>query len=259
MKPKVPEPYRVLRSHSTLVVAAPHAVEWVHQALAEGRTLYDYAARDPGAETLQGRGPVYAIPENSESWVVRHCRRGGAMARWLGDRYLRVGTLRPIRELRASLELPRRGIQTPRIVAVAIYPAGPFYRADVASTRVPRATDLAQTLFEAGSTAGDDRVLACRAAGDLVRKLAEHGILHADLNAKNILLEWIERPPRVHLLDLDACRFVAPSSSWQRARMRRRLWRSLRKWEARSGRPLDALEWEALDRAVRGIRLRGNG
>lgn len=247
--PEVPEPYRAYRRGSTLVVAMRAAVAWVDNALSERGTLFHYAARRPGAEALEGRGLVYAEPVGEGWWVVRHHWRGGMVARWLGDRYLRVGPLRPIRELRASLEVRRRGIGTPRIVAVAIYPTGPFYRADVVSERVPRAVDLAHVLFESDQT-GEDRVLACEAAGSLLRRLAECGIRHADLNAKNILLEWPERPPRAHVLDLDGSRFVARASSWHRARMRNRLARSLRKWEAKSGRPLAAREWEALARSA---------
>lgn len=247
--PEVPEPYRAYRRGSTLVVATPEAQPWVDQALSEAPTLFDHAAKLPGAEALAGRGPVYAVPVGAGWWVVRHQRRGGTVARWLGDRYLRLGPLRPIRELQASIEVRRRGIGTPRVVAVAIYPAGPFYRADVASERVPEAVDLVHVLFESDQT-GEDRVIACEAAGSLLRRLAERGIRHPDLNAKNILLEWAERPPRAHVLDLDGSRFVAPSSSWHRARMRNRLARSLRKWEAKSGRALAAREWEALARSA---------
>lgn len=244
-----PDSHRLLRVGSAFAVAAAGAAEPVRRALEQAGTLFGYAAAHPRAERLEGRGPLYAVPADGERWVVRHYRRGGAVARWLGDRYLRLGTPRPLRELRASLELTRRGIATPAVAAIVLYPAGVLYRADIATVRVAGASDLAEILFRPGETPGEDRLLACLAAGDLLRRLAERGVIHADLNAKNILLQWTERPPRVHLLDLDRCRFVARGSPVQRERMRRRLLRSLRKWEAKSGRRLQAREWEALERA----------
>lgn len=297
-------PYRPVLVGTTLAVALPEATDAVRQALEEFGTLFEYARRHPRAERLQGRGPLYAIPAKGSVserwWVVRHYRRGGAVARWLGDRYLRVSAQRPLRELRASEELRRRGIETPRIVAAAIYPSGLFYRADVATERVQHAVDLAQALFgslaakggpqegglaaevwsgergmgapegegrpgglvratAAGEPDAAGRLLACRAAGRLVRDLGERGVIHGDLNAKNILLQWTERPLRAYLLDLDRCRFVDGPSPRGLQRMWRRLRRSLRKWEARTGRALTLGEWEALEQEVRSGHFRGPG
>lgn len=293
-------PYRLLRAGPALAIALPDRAGAVREALHEFGTLFEYARRHPRAQRLEGRGPLYAIPAGGGAaepwWVVRHCRRGGALACWLDDRYLRVGTPRPVRELHASEELRRRGIATPRIVAAAIYPSGPFYRADVATECIQHAVDLAQLLFAAPAskrgpegrgvapdaagaqrqrkaagveawargplgavTAGEPdgalRVLACRAAGALVWELGERGVVHGDLNAKNILLQRAAQAYRAYLLDLDRCRFVSERSPRARERMWRRLRRSLRKWEARTGRTLAPGEWEVLEREVR----RGHG
>lgn len=304
MRLELSAPYRLVRVGAAVAIALPEAVDAVREALEKFGTLFEYARRHPRAERLQGRGPLYAIPAKGSAserwWVVRHYRRGGAVAHWLGDRYLRVSTGRPLRELWASQELLRRGIETPRIVAAAIYPSGLFYRADVATERVQHAVDLAQALFGkvaavrgaqdggfagepwtaergvqardgegwvggpvGGTAAGEpdaaERLLACRAAGRLVHDLGERGVVHGDLNAKNILLQWAERPVRVYLLDLDRCRFVDGPSARGLERMWRRLRRSLRKWEARTGRALTPWEWEALEREVRSGRLGGAG
>ncbi|MBI4539825.1 MAG: hypothetical protein HY704_10000 [Gemmatimonadetes bacterium] len=256
MNVAAPHPYAVSRVGSAFVVAAPHAADRVRMAVQKAGTLFAYAAGHPQAERLEGRGPLYSVPVEAGAWVIRHYRRGGAVARLLADRYLRVGTLRPLREISASVELRRRWIPTPAVVAVVLYPAGPFYRADIATVRVPCARDLAEVLFVEPSGPREERLLACRAAGDLLRRLAECGVLHGDLNAKNILLEWTAWPPRVHLVDLDRCRFVERVSPWQRERMLRRLRRSLRKWEASSGRPLEPREWDVLDQTFRGIQVR---
>jgi hypothetical protein len=88
---------------------------------------------------------------------------------------------------------------------------------------------------EAGE--GAVREAAMRVAGRLIRRAHEAGLIHPDLNLKNILVTVGPEPEAV-LLDLDRGRLVGEVSSRARRRMLERFWRSARKWERRTGRVL---------------------
>jgi serine/threonine protein kinase len=257
MEKAVPRPYRVLSVGRTLLVASPEAVEPARRALREHGTLLAFAASHPGSHVLDSRrGRAYGVPMADGRWVVRHYRRGGALTRWLGDRYLRAGLPRPVRELRVSHAARERGVDTPRVVALAVYPAGAFYRADLATEYVPRSSNLAQTLFGAEARGPEDRVRALAAVGRLIRTAHERGIIHVDLTLQNVLLEWVAPFPRPYLLDLDACH-IAPRAlpAWRREAMLRRFARSLRGWEERAARSLTDVE----NRAFQAGYLGGEG
>jgi 3-deoxy-D-manno-octulosonic acid kinase len=252
MDVRLPDSY-VLASHrESTVVAREDALDWARGAVERAGTLYAYAAGQEDARVLQGRGPAYQIEAPIGWCVVRHYRRGGEVARWLGDRYLRAGEPRPLRELRASEEARRRGIETPPVLALAIYPAGAFYRADIVTAYVPGAVDLAAALYGPASLEGEDRLAAWATVGALLRALAERGVVHADLNLKNILLDPSVRPFRTMLLDLDRCRVMDRVAPFARFAMLRRLRRSADRWAALAGRPITADERGAFERAYRG-------
>jgi 3-deoxy-D-manno-octulosonic acid kinase len=200
---------------------------------------------------LQGRGPVVVVPRpdrpgrEGERWVVRHYHRGGAVARALSDRYLRVGTPRPFIELRLLAAMHERGVPAPEPVGAAVYTAGAFYRGDLVTVWVPDSTDLATILFGPLAGAGgwtpngaghDPRLAAMSEAGRLVRRLHDRGVEHRDLNLKNVLLDRSQAGPRALILDLDRAR-LHEGKVPERARraMVSRFWRSARKWERRTG------------------------
>jgi serine/threonine protein kinase len=240
-----------------LLVASPEAVEPASRALAEAGSLLAFARGHPQARVLQSRrGLAFRVPTGAGPWVVRHYRRGSALTRWLSDRYLRLGEPRPVHELRVSHAARERGVPTPEVVALAVHPAGPFYRADLATRYVPCSGNLAQALFGAEARSAEERLEALAAAGRLIRSVHERGVVHVDLTLQNVLLEWSTRPPRAHLLDLDACHVApGPLPPRQREAMLRRFARSLRGWEARAGRVLG----EAENRAFRAGYEEGGG
>jgi 3-deoxy-D-manno-octulosonic acid kinase len=221
----------------------------VRGALERGERLHEAAAREARV-VLRGRGPVPVVSTTRGRWVVRRYRRGGHVARLLRDRHLRLGLARPLREVHASAEVRRRGIPTPRVVGGAVYPAGPFYRADLMTELVPDAVDLARLLFEEDRSA-DDRVQALTGVGRLIARTAAAGVEHADLNASNVLVETVPGGSIPLLLDLDRCRVSPPGLRGGPDPMLARLRRSLRKHGRRTGRTLSAREWSALDEAAR--------
>lgn len=232
--------------------ARPALAAW----LREHGTLTAAAAAHPDAEALAGRGRVHVVPApvGDGRWVVRHYHRGGAVASLLGDRYLRLGTRRPFRELRVGRALESRGIPTPAHVGAAVYPSGPWYRGDLVTRYVPQSRDLAAVLFP-GRSLGEraeaqrparsgvawaaDPESAMRAAGALFRRLHEGGVVHPDLNLKNVLVAGTGEALEALVLDLDRAGLRDEVGDRARRRMIDRFWRSARKWEAATGMALE--------------------
>lgn len=228
-----------VRSPGAWGFASAEARTWVSEALTGGLRLRDVAAAHPEALELRGRGPVHAVPAPGGRWVVRPYRRGGTVAGpLLGDRHLRLGEARPLAEARASAAARGRGIPTPAVLAGAVYPSGPFYRADIVTEYIPRSRDLAAALFEGPEKERPPRSLALGEAGRLVGRMARSGVEHPDMNARNVLLAWEGGRLVAMLLDLDRCRVLPPGRSASALRMLRRLERSLRKIAARTGASL---------------------
>lgn len=186
------------------------------------------------------------------------------MASLLEDRYFRLGTPRPFRELRTGRALEELGIPTVLHLGAAVYPSGPWYRGDLVTRYVPGSRDLAAVLFPGGSLADDtrstlgsapsepapDAEAAMKAAGSLVRLLHDRGVVHRDLNLKNILITGSESGDvgvRALVLDLDRASVRERVDERARRRMLDRFWRSARKWETATGRPLDARLRTAFD------------
>lgn len=246
-----------VRAEAGVAWSVPAAQAWALETLDAGGTLYDAAAAAEDVVELRGRGPVYAFAVRGGRWVVRRCRRGGAMAPLLGERFLRVGAPRPFLEMAASDEAMKRGIPTPRVLVAAVYPDGPFYRGDVVTEYVAGSRDLASLLFgaeapETGAVAHaaveepEVREAALRDAGYMIARMARAGVEHPDLNAKNVLLEWQEERVSAFLVDLDRVRVHPPGAALPAGPMHQRLARSLRKFERAAGRRLTGSEWEAL-------------
>ena len=287
---KAPPPFLPISGPGAEGWVRPEAREWVERWIhrTPTRTLYDEASLASDTLLLQGRGRVYAIPapnrhrsgtrdrepdssfpregaarrdENvpasgTPRWVVRHYYRGGLLAPLLRDRFVRPGAraLRPFRELEASQVLRKRGVQTPRVIAAVVYPSGLFYGGDLVTEFLPQATDLAAILFdlERGGVGGTlERRDALAESGRLIRRVAEAGALHRDLNVKNILLEWPGAAPTAYLLDLDRCSLLKKSPAALIEKMLGRLLRSLRKWEKATKMMLPLEERRVLETAAR--------
>ncbi|MCJ7630077.1 MAG: hypothetical protein MUO50_17015 [Longimicrobiales bacterium] len=255
--------FEVVEYPGARVLARREVVPWVRSVLASGQGLHAASAGDRAALRVEGRDPVFIIPAklskgagSGDRWAVRHYTRGGRfLPALLGDRYARSGRVRPYHEVAASEAARERGIPTPKVMAAAMYPAGFFYRADLVTAFVPNASDLVDALFDTqrkGAGGAAERLDSLRAAGELLRHMAEAGLRHRDIHARNILLEWQGGTPRPHLLDLDRCDVRPEGVLLSPTSMHLRLRRSLRKWEHRTGIHISGKEWETLDQAVAG-------
>ena len=150
-------------------------------------TLYEWAERQPQPRALRGRAPVYVapLPSSGVQVVVRHAWHGGLLAPLTGDRFRRP-TRAPI-EMQQSAALRAAGIPTTDVVGFARYAAGAgLARVDVVTRYVEHTADLGMVL--AGLSAEMDCEPALTATQHLLLQLARHGVVHPDLNVKNILL-----------------------------------------------------------------------
>lgn len=193
-----------------------------------------------------GRGTVaFITTPQGQRWVLRHYRRGGVVARWLGDRYLWTGEsqTRSFAEWRLLRQLRAWNLPVPRPVAARYHRAGLLYRADLLTAELPTRTTLAAAL-----RAAPVAVEMWQAVGRCVRGLHARGVQHADLNAHNLLLG---EDGTVYVLDFDRGR-VRPRGPWEQ-QVLARLQRSLRK--VTTGLPGDRFgdqQWAQLLRGATG-------
>jgi 3-deoxy-D-manno-octulosonic acid kinase len=133
----------------------------------------------------RGRGTTHFIRSGKQNFVLRHYRRGGHMARVMGDRYFwrgEAGT-RGFAEWHLLYHLHRAGLPVPAPVAVRYLRRGPFYTADIITERLLDSVTLADQLRRRGIP-----ILGWITLGRCIRTFHNLGVCHPDLNAHNILL-----------------------------------------------------------------------
>jgi 3-deoxy-D-manno-octulosonic acid kinase len=192
--------------------------------LDRGEDLFEpqfWAARGELAAVSAGRGAAWYVTSADRSWVLRHYRRGGLLARLSHDRYLWTGErrVRAFREFRLLAELAERGLPVPKPIAARYQRVGMSYRCDLIMQRIADASPLSSIL-----AAGVLSDASWRAIGATIACLHRHRVDHADLNAHNILLD---RRGAVSVIDFDRGR-VRERGAWT-SRNLRRLRRSLAK------------------------------
>lgn len=180
-----------------------------------------WASRGALQEIAGGRSSIALLNTGSQTWVLRHYRRGGWMAKLSQDSYLWTGAARTrsFAEWRLLAHLRRKGLPVPAPIA-ARYVRGLFsYRADLITELLPATRTLAEVI-----TGSDLPEAAWRAVGKTIAAFHREGVHHADLNANNIL---VGADQSVYLLDFDRGR-IEPRGAWERAVLAR-LHRSLMK------------------------------
>jgi 3-deoxy-D-manno-octulosonic acid kinase len=247
---RLPNGYERRSVRGIRIVALAGVAPAVAAAVEAAGSLHAHAARAPDAEPLRGRGIAWAFDGPDGRWVVRRYRRGGRLAAWLGDRYVRGVTPRPIRELLASTAALERGIRTPTVVAVVVYPERWTYRGDIATRWVPDSADLATLTFGDRAWPKADRIDAWAAAGALIARAGRRGVRHADLNLGNILVARTADGPVAWLLDLDRCRVRRRPVPVPATGMLLRFHRSRRKLERARGTPVGRAELDAFEAAL---------
>ncbi len=220
---------------------------WVRRESAAALTRAGFAADSelelaPSAHA--GRRPLDELILGTESGgrcLVRRYAHGGLM-RWLtGRRFL--DPTRPFAELRLSERLRERGVPTPQVVAARARRAPLMgWKLDLVTREVPGARDLG-TLFRTiqRGELGDAPLarLLCE-LGRFLERAHSAGLLHADLQPANLLLEVDAlhgKAPAYWILDLDRSQLGAPLSCEQRGQNLGRLLRHVRRRQAERESP----------------------
>ena len=196
----------ILFDAAAVTQASEFASEWfdpVHwQAIGAATTA-------PG-----GRGGITFVHTPNGDWALRHYRRGGMVARIMGDLYLWRGERRSrsFAEFRMLAELSAQGLNVARPVAARYRRSGMHYRADLITHVIADAQTLASRLL-AGKL---DAETMARVGSDIAR-LHAAGAYHADLNAHNVLID----ARNVWVIDFDRGELRAPERSWQLANLTR--------------------------------------
>jgi len=190
--------------------------------------IESWRKRDALTGTAEGRGTtVFVQLAGGRDYVLRHYRRGGLVARLIEDHYFWTGLsqTRAWREWYLLAELWKKNLPVPQPVAARVIRHGLFYRADILMRKIPQTQTLADVLMNA---AMDARLW--KKLGQTLRVFHEQGVFHADLNARNILLDKQET---FHLIDFDRGYLRKADKTWQQATLSR-LKRSLDKFSERA-------------------------
>lgn len=168
-----------------------------------------------------GRGSAWFVEAEFGSGVLRHYRRGGALARINAERYLWLGVeqARCTREYRLLRAMHTQGLPVPAPLAAGWWRQGAFYRQALLTERIPGAVSLAELMAEKPART------PWEGAGQVIARFHRAGVWHADLNAHNILRDT---HGEIWLIDFDRCTQGLLSDS-EREQNMLRLRRSLQK------------------------------
>jgi 3-deoxy-D-manno-octulosonic acid kinase len=197
--------------------------------------------RHAGAVALEtsGRGEVLIVAHGDESWVLRHYRRGGLVARFIDDHYLWLGAerARAFREWRLLRKLRAAGLPVPNPVAAHVYRTGLIYTADIITSYLPGTRKLSWFIEQ-----GRVPAQCWRQIGAMIRAVHDHGVDHPDLTAHNVLLD---EAGRSFLVDFDNAE-QKPPGAWRRLGVER-FNRSLRKVALETGTEFDSAAWAEIE------------
>lgn len=169
-----------------------------------------------------GRGSAYFLQTPFGDAVLREYLRGGVPGRFNRDRYLFTGweRSRPVAEFRILADLSAAGLPVPQPLAAITQRHGPVYTGSLLTRRIMDSLPVADLAARRSDEPG-----FWKAIGASVRRFHDHGVVHADLNARNILVDMEDR---VYLIDFDRAR-LEPGQAAAYARNMKRLRRSFEK------------------------------
>jgi 3-deoxy-D-manno-octulosonic acid kinase len=174
----------------------------------------------------EGRGHAVFFHCNGQDLVLKHYQRGGRMAALLGDKYtgFDCNRSRSFREWRLLTQMRELELPVPAPVAASCVKHGVFYRADLITLQLYKVTTLADHLLES-----ECNEAAWAAVGSCIRRFHDASVYHADLNARNILLDTESND--VYLIDFDKGSMRYLGDSWKASNLAR-LQRSLLKFKS---------------------------
>lgn len=201
-----------------------------------------WLARQAAVGQAMGRGSAWFIQAPFGAVVLRRYYRGGWAAKLSRETYFfsTVERSRSFREFKLLVSLHKLGLPVPVPVAAICEHKGIFSRGAIFIQMIERSVTLADMLVK---SEGNPDLWA--SVGQCIREFHNAGVWHADLNARNIL---IDEDARVYLIDFDRARYT-PGQPVSGTNNLSRLKRSLEKlWpENQTSHRQDA--WERLEKA----------
>ena len=218
-----------------MVICADRYVETIDAAWFDREFWRRRGAR---RHTSTGRSPVLILDRGDESWVLRHYRRGGAVARFVDDHYWFTGLhrTRAFKEWSLLQQLGEWRLPAPAGIAACVRRQGCLYQADIITRFLPDTHALSAALKGDGVP-----VDTWRRIGRMLRRFHDHGVDHPDLTAHNVLLD---RESRAYLVDFDNAA-VRGCGRWKQRGLAR-FQRSLRKVALETGTQFSDVGWRAL-------------
>ncbi len=187
--------------------------------------------------------------------VVRQYAHGGALGPLRGALFLGAGRMR--REFETAMLARHRAVPTARPMALRVERVlGPLVCGHLVTEELAGAENLLEALRRAEATGPPPEPARRRlaaAVGRAIARMHRAGIVHADLNLKNLLVRSAFDRPEVFIVDFDKARLVRHVSAREQRANLERLDRSVRKWPA-SRRVVGALDRAAVLRAYRTAR-----
>jgi len=153
-----------------------------------------------------GRGSAWFIDSPSGPVVLRQYLRGGWVAKFNRQSYFfsTVSRSRPFREYHILAALFQQGLPVPRPVAAMCEHHGLVSTGAIMTARIASVKTLADML-PGNDGMSDLDVFAWKNVGRCIRRFHDAGVWHADLNARNILLD---AESGVFLIDFDRARYT---------------------------------------------------
>jgi tRNA A-37 threonylcarbamoyl transferase component Bud32 len=187
------------------------------------------SSRQAGRTTVWHWRPAW----NAEpGLIVRQYAHGGLLGPLGGVAFL--GRRRMLEELCVAIHAWRRQVPTSIPVAVRTERlAGPLCTGFFVSEAIPGAVNLLEFLETAAAAGRPDPEARKRLADALASAIAsmhDAGIVHGDLNLKNLLVRVSVDRPEAFVVDFDRARLVPGVSLRQRMANLTRLDRSVTKW-----------------------------
>jgi len=168
-----------------------------------------------------GRGTTWFLRYQCNDYVLRHYKRGGAVARVSEDSfiYLSLSRTRPVQELSLLVKLQRWHLPAPRPIAGLVTRNGLTWQGDLITAKIDGAEDVHNVLLQRPLN-----TMEWRHIGATIRRFHQRQVFHHDLNIHNIMLD---SEGQAWLIDFDKCG-IKRGNGWKRANLKRLL-RSLEK------------------------------